>query len=75
MSARTLECPPWLQAASTASETVVNALRSVAAVLGCSDQFNTSSAQRQASFSESDAWETGLSSNHVLSMATLSRLK
>lgn len=64
------------QAASTAADTVVNALRSVAAVLGCSDQFNTGAAERQKSFSESEHWEAGLrSSNQVLSMSALSRMK
>ncbi len=64
-----------MQAASTAADTVVNALRSVAAVLGCSDQFHTGAVERQKSFSESESWEAGLRSNQVLSMSALSRLK
>ena len=63
-----------LQAASTTADTVVNALRSVAEVMGGADQFRTSGPSRQRSFSESDAWETGLRKSQVLSIGALSRI-
>ena len=68
---RVSEC---LQAASTTADTVVNALRSVAEVMGGADQFRTSGPSRQRSFSESDAWEAGLRKSQVLSIGALSRI-
>jgi hypothetical protein len=64
-----------LQAASVAADTVVHALHSIASVMGCSDQFHTTTPQRQKSFSESEAWEDGLKNHQVLSISNLSRLK